>query len=135
MTKERIEIRLFSVFNHTLTPVQIQTATDMLGVTDIIEMPERLKIVWQQIPAELETIKPIIEPIQEWIKEHSDQFDFILIQGDFGATWLMVDFAFKHGLVPVYSTTRRKAKETVQPDGSVKTEHLFQHQIFRRYGC
>jgi len=135
MTKDKIERRLFSVFNHTLTPVQIQAATDLLGVTDIIEMPERLKKVWQQIPAELETIKPIIEPVQEWLKECAGPFDFVLIQGDFGATWLMVDFAFKHGLVPVYSTTRREAKETVQADGSVKTEHIFQHQIFRRYGC
>jgi hypothetical protein len=55
-------------------------------------------------------------------------------QGDFGATYLMVRFALEQGLIPIYATTRRKAREESQADGAVKLTHHFQHQTFRKYG-
>ena len=46
----------------------------------------------------------------------------------------MVNFAFKIGLVPIYSTTRREAVEEHNDDETVKLVHHFQHRIFRKYG-
>ncbi|MEA3280185.1 MAG: CRISPR-associated protein Csx20, partial [Thermodesulfobacteriota bacterium] len=60
--------------------------------------------------------------------------DYVLIQGDFGACYIMVRFAFEKGFVPVYSTTRREAVEKQQSDGAVKLVHQFKHQVFRKYG-
>ena len=60
--------------------------------------------------------------------------DYALIQGDFGACYIMVNFAFEQGLIPIYSTTVREAIEEPKDDGSVKLVHQFNHQIFRRYG-
>ena len=60
--------------------------------------------------------------------------DYILIQGDFGACFLMVQFAFEKGFIPIYSTTEREAVETHGEDGSVSLTHRFKHRIFRRYG-
>jgi hypothetical protein len=58
----------------------------------------------------------------------------VLIQGDFGATFLMVNFAFEKGLIPIHSTTEREATEELQPDGSVRLSHRFLHKRFRKYG-
>jgi hypothetical protein len=44
----------------------------------------------------------------------------VLIEGDFGACYLMVRFALEKGLVPLYSTTRREAEERYDADGSVR---------------
>jgi D-arabinose 1-dehydrogenase-like Zn-dependent alcohol dehydrogenase len=126
---------MFLIFSHKMTGEQIEDAEQSLGVFNLVEMPDLLKDLWKQIsPLEAE-IKTVLEPLRQWLESVARPSDFVLIQGDFGATWLMVDFAFKQGLVPVYATTRRKAREIVQPDGSIKTEHIFQHQRFRRYGC
>ena len=126
--------RLFLLFSHKMTMAQIRDAEESLGVVSLVEMPDNLKEVWKQISPLPAGISDLLAPIRQWLENAARPSDFVLVQGDFGATWLMVDFAFKHGLVPVYATTRRKARETVQADGSVKTEHLFQHQRFRRYG-
>ena len=58
----------------------------------------------------------------------------MLIQGDFGACFLMVNFALEKGFVPVYSTTKREVAEQYPEDGSVKMTHRFEHRMFRRYG-
>jgi len=118
-----------------MTKEQIADAQLSLGVITMVEMPDNLKELWRQISPLPTGISKMLEPLRQWLGHSAHPSDFVLIQGDFGATWLMVDFAFKHGLVPVYSTTRREARETVEPDGSIKTEHIFQHKIFRRYGC
>jgi len=131
----RCNIRMFLIFSHKMTGEQIKDAGQSLGVETLVEMPDNLKELWRQISPLSAEINTLLEPLRQWLESAARPSDFVLIQGDFGATWLMVDFAFKNGLVPVYSTTRRKARETVQPDGSIKTEHLFLHQRFRKYGC
>ena len=135
MTSYDTPRKFFSVFNHTLTDQQIIDIKNNLKVDIIVPLPESLKPVWGQIPPELESIDDFIAPVKHWVKTNAHESDIILLQGDFGATWLMVKFAFENRLTPVYATTSRKVSEKVQKDGSLKTEHIFVHQIFRKYGC
>jgi hypothetical protein len=79
-------------------------------------------------------ISDYLKPVMQWLEENAAKSDYVLIHGDFGACFILVDFAFKKGLIPIYSTTHREAVEEQNPDGSVKIVHRFQHQIFRRYG-
>ena len=126
--------KLFLIFNHEITKEQVENAQNKHGITDFLEMPHELKEIWKQIPADDEHIAGYLEPVKKWVLSQAGKNDFLLVQGDFGATYLMVDFAFTHGLIPVYSTTARQAAEFRQPDGSLKTEHVFRHRIFRKYG-
>ena len=126
--------KLFLIFNHHITEEQVQNAEKDLGIADIIEMPQRLKDIWKQIPPHKEKICSYIDPVKNWVFTHAGEGDVLLVQGDFGATYLMVEFAFKNDLIPVYSTTVRQAAEFKQPDGSLKTEHVFRHRMFRKYG-
>jgi hypothetical protein len=125
---------LFIIFNHTLTDTQVIHARETLGVEHIVSPPEDLQSLWRQIPADLEAIDDYLAPIKDWLAAEGRAKDFVLIQGDFGATWIMVNHAFKLGLVPVYSTTERQAEETITGDGAVKLVHHFCHRRFRRYG-
>jgi len=134
VTNGNIHKKLFLIFNHEITENQAMNAEKDLGITDIIDMPNNLKHIWNQIPAKEKHIARYLEPIKKWVMAHAGKDDFILVQGDFGATYLMVEFALKHGLIPVYSTTVRQAAEFTKPDGSLKTEHIFKHQLFRKYG-
>lgn len=124
---------LHLLFNHTITPSQAEDARASLGVDRIEALPNDLKALWGQIPPDLEAIGDFLSPVREWLLREAKPGDFLLIQGDFGACYLMVRFAFGRGLIPVYATTMREAIEERQPDGSVRMTHHFKHQRFRRY--
>ena len=125
---------LFLVFNHTFTAAQEEDARSSLGVTRIVSLPEELQDLWSDIPPSLTSLSEYLAPIRAWLLEHAAPGDYVLIQGDFGATYLMVDFVLRNGLVAIYSTTTREATETIHPDGSVELMHHFKHQIYRNYG-
>jgi len=59
--------------------------------------------------------------------------DFVLIQGEFGATYFTVDFCFQNNLIPIYATSKREYREEPQQDGSVVRVHRFKHVQFREY--
>ncbi len=125
---------LFLIFNHAFTPGQEQAAVRQLGVGRIVALPPELQELWSQIPPDVAEIAAYLQPVQEWLASQARPGDFVLIQGDFGATYLLVNFARQHNLIPVYATTRRQALEEQLADGSIRMVHHFQHQIFRRYG-
>jgi hypothetical protein len=125
---------LFLIFNHHFTPEQEADARLSLGVKKIIPLPTELQERWRDIPPILTAIQDYLKPFRVWLSDQTTTGDYALIQGDFGACYLLVRFALKQGLVPVYSTTQREAEEEIQPDGAVTLIHHFQHRIFRRYG-
>jgi hypothetical protein len=125
---------LFLIFNHNIKPVQESDALDSLGVQRIINMPSDLKSLWEQIPSDMEKIDDYLFPVKDWLAQNSVINDYVLIQGDFGACYIMADFAFDIGLIPVYSTTKREAVEEHGDDGTIKLVHCVKHQKFRQYG-
>jgi hypothetical protein len=125
---------LFLIFNHHFTPAQEADARASLGVVRIVVMPDEIRRVWGNVPPDLPEIRGYLAPVREWLTENAITGDYVLIQGDFGATCLMMRFALEEGLVPIYSTTRREAIEEHQSDGSVRMTHRFRHVRFRGYG-
>ncbi|MEA1947029.1 MAG: CRISPR-associated protein Csx20 [Thermodesulfobacteriota bacterium] len=125
---------LFLIFNHRLTQIQKDDARASLGVGHIINLPTNLEKLWQQIPVDLSKIDNYLAPIKKWLSEQSSMSDYVLIQGDFGATFIIVQFAFEKGLIPIYSTSRREAVEEHNDEGTVKLTHNFKHVMFRKYG-
>jgi hypothetical protein len=117
-----------------MTRLQEEDACGSLRVERIVDLPEGLKALWNQVPPDLPGISEYLKPVRSWLAENARPGDYVLIQGDFGATYLMVEFAFEKGLVPIYSTSKREATEEHAEDGSVKLSHRFEHQRFRRYG-
>ncbi|MDP2647448.1 MAG: CRISPR-associated protein Csx20, partial [Desulfobacterales bacterium] len=125
--------KLFLIFNHELTHLQREDAKKSLGVESIADLPPDLKSLWKQLPPELEGIDDYLGPLKKWLTEHAHSGDLVLIQGDFGAVYIMVNFAFDNGLAPFYSTTDRRAIEKHAADGSVELTHTFRHVRFRKY--
>ncbi len=125
---------LFLIFNHTFTDNQRSDALASLDVRRIVDMPSDYKKIWRNISPDLPAIEAYLEPVKLWLKLNAKPDDFALIQGDFGACYIMVNFAFDQGFIPVYSTTERVAVEEHGGDGTIQLIHQFKHQIFRRYG-
>jgi len=124
---------LFLLFNHCLTETQETDARTSLGVDRIVLPSPEISRLWQEIPPESDELISYLAPIFSWLGNEAHPGDFVLIQGEFGATFLLVNEAIRLGLVPVYSTTRRQAVEQHLPDGQVKISHIFSHVRYRKY--
>ena len=125
---------LFLIFNHEITSIQESDARSSLGVKRITDLPPDFKKLWRQVPPDLSEISGYLGPVKTWLAKQAAKSDYVLIQGDFGACYILVNFAFDIGLIPIYSTTTRDATEEYDKDGSVRLIHQFKHQAFRKYG-
>ncbi len=125
---------LIVLFNHTLTAEQKKAAEKELGATRIVLPPENISGLWAAVPPQLGGLSGYLEPVRQWLDEVVEPGDHVLVQGEFGATWLMIRHVMRLRGVPVYSTTMRQAREKHLPDGTVVVQHVFAHVRFREYG-
>ena len=122
------------LFSHKLTLEQERDLRENWEVKNIFGLPDHLQKLWSNIPPDLTNLSSYLKPIKDWLKENGKRGDLVLIQGDFGAVYIMVNYCFKLGLVPVYATTEREARERISPKGEVVINRVFRHKIFRVYG-
>ena len=122
------------LFNHTLTDDQGLDARDLLGVDEFVFPPLSISALWHAIPPGINELHPVLTPVFRWLDDTGKAGDYLLVQGDFGATCMVVEYARGAGLVPVYAATERRACEQRREDGTVETVHEFRHVRFREYG-
>lgn len=125
-------MKLLSLISHTLTEKQIEEAKNRLKVSSIVLMPEEIKVIWSNISPYGDLPIDDINKIIRWIDNESNEGDYVLVQGDFGATYYVVDYCINNDRIPIYSTTKREVEEYIE-DGLVKTKRVFRHINFRKY--
>lgn len=126
------EKQMLLIFSHQLTEKQKEEAKEKFSISQFIELDSKLLDKWANIPPDLEDLTEYIKDILEWIDEKSQIGDYVLVQGDYGATNFVVDYCKSKGLIPVYATTKRKVTE--QKLGEViRSSREFEHVMFRRY--
>jgi hypothetical protein len=86
---------------------------------------------WSQIPTTENLDKSVLDSVTAWLAD-AEENDVLIIQGEFGSTFAIVDFALKKDLIPVHAVTQRIATES--RDGEkVSRSYVFEHICFRRY--
>jgi len=121
-------MKLFLLFSHTIIPTQKSYAKDILRASEFVTLPKELQILFSNVPPELEDLKDYAKPIIEFLNINASKGDYVLIQGDFGLSFLVVEFCKNNNLIPIYATTKRVAYEK---DG-VKVSR-FEFVRFRKY--
>ncbi len=124
---------LFLIFSHKLTIEQQKEAKNGLKIEKIVYLPENLQKIWSNIEAKDELKTEKLKEITKWLEKTAQKEDYILIQGEFGATFFLVDFCFQSNLIPIYATSKRIYEEKINDDGTVERKHIFKHVNFRRY--
>ena len=119
-------------FSHRLTPEQEQDAKESLKVDRFIYLPEDLQQLFSNIPPHLEDLSEYVRPFVQYLLQNAKVGDFVLIQGDFGLCYKLVQASFTLGLIPIYATTQRQTIERVE-NGEVIKVSTFRHIRFRRY--
>ena len=124
--------KMFLLFSHTLTKNQKDDAMKSFGIEEFIYLPKDLQELFSNVPNDLKKLSEYLTPIKLFLKQYSKEGDFVLIQGDFGATYILVNFAKSLKLRAVYSTTKRVTQE-FEGDGKIIKKSIFEHERFREY--
>lgn len=124
---------IFILLSHKLTQEQIEALKNELQIENIIYLPKNLQLLWSNIPPEPERIHDILNPIRLWLKENAKSGDYALIQGDMGATYQMINYAFSINIHPCYTTTERISMQEKDNNGTVNVIKQFKHVRFRLY--
>lgn len=124
---------IFILLSHKLIQEQISVMKNELQISNIIHLPEKLHSLWSNIPPEPEKIHDILNPIRLWLKENAKSGDYALIQGDMGATYQMINYAFSINIYPCYTTTKRISLQEKDDNGTVNLIKQFKHVRFRLY--
>ena len=124
--------KVFILINHEPTQRQISELKKDYGEdVQFVFPPESIKNFWAQIPPKPVLDSAELNKIIEWLA-YANSGDVVFVQGDFGATFFIVDYALKKKLVPVYAVTKRITTE--KKDGEkVYKQFVFEHECFRRY--
>lgn len=125
--------QIFLLFSHQLTITQQDELKNSFDVGKFIYLPPELQNIWSNILPELPSIKNYLQDIFVWLKENSNFQDLVLVQGEFGAVFLTVDFCKKAGLIPIYATAKRVITEEIVSDQTVQTKRNFTHVRFREF--
>lgn len=129
-----MERQMFFIMSHPLITEQKNDAFESLGVTHFIELDESLKKIWSAVPADMdcEGVKKHRQPLMTWLEHNALPGDYVLVQGDYGATFHVVNVVMQSGVIPVYATSRRKVTEQ-EVNGTVIKTGEFRHVRYRRY--
>ena len=131
--RDIIMANIFILLSHKLTQSQIDAFKSELNIVNIIHLPENLQHLWSNIPPEPEKIYDILQPVRLWLKENANPNDYALIQGDMGATYQMINYAFSLNMHPCYTTTERISLQEKNNNGTINLIKQFKHVRFRLY--
>ena len=121
----------FCLLNHQLTERQIEELKNRYKCEKIIYPSQEFSAKWAQIPPSLVLDLQVIKSIVDWLSSAKEN-DVFVVQGEYGSTFALVDYALKKNLIPIYSVTKRIAKE--EKEGEKITRHyVFEHECFRQY--
>ncbi|MGX3012223.1 CRISPR-associated protein Csx20 [Helicobacter sp. 23-1044] len=120
---------LFILLNHELTEAQKSESTKRFNITNFMNITNEK---WGNIPPDAERLDEFLGDFKTALKSNAKKGDYLLVQGDFGATYAMVRFAISLGVTPIYATTKRISVESIE-DGIKVTKKIFAHERFREY--
>jgi len=126
------ERQMLLVFSHQLTDAQQRQAKEKLGISRFVPLSPELLNKWSNVPPELDKLDDYLKDVLKWIDHNARGGDYVLVQGDYCATMIVVAHCLKRNLRPVYATTRRVVNEEKEGD-KVLTTREFEHVEFREY--
>jgi len=121
--------KMFVLINHNLTEEQKDQALGVFGIESIVNIADD---AWSSINPSDENIVDALSVYKKELMLEAKAGDILLVQGDFGATYNMINFAKNIGLKTIYATTKRVVQELIIDEKSV-TRREFKHEKFREY--
>lgn len=120
--------QIFILFSHKLTEVQEVEIKEKLGCEKINYLPEQLQELWSNVDINIDNENIF----KNYLKDNGNKNDYVLIQGEWGLTYKIIEFCKKNSFIPIYSYSKRKVLEEKQ-DENIKKTSFFKHIKFMKY--
>ena len=119
--------KIILLFSHTLTEPQRKELIENWNCDEIIYMPNKLKNNWMNVVDNVD-----VNQFKKFLLDNLQKGDYVLIQGEWGLTYNMINFAKENRFIPLYAGTTRKATEHKEGDKVIKNS-IFSHTTFKKY--
>lgn len=126
-----MERKALLLFSHQLTENQEKELVENFKVKKIVSLSSELQEMWSNVSIK-KNYKENLEKIKKYIEENFNENDVILVQGNWGYTYNIVEWSIEKKLVPVYSYTERNVEE-IKDGENVKKISYFKHVKFIEY--
>lgn len=121
------------IFSHQATAQQLEGVMNQYGINEVTYLPKNISAKWSQVPTDLSSLTEYSKTFIDWLELESNVGDIILIQGEFGLTYLMVTWCFLNNRVPIHAVSERKSSEHKTENGKIIRTQEFFHKRFRNY--
>lgn len=119
--------KIVLLFSHTLTEPQVEELKKDWNCDKIIYLPEDLQKKWTNVEDEID-----IKIFQKFLLDNLYEKDYVLIQGEWGLTYNMINFAKENNFIPIYAGTTRNSLEYKEGEKIIK-KSIFVHTKFKKY--
>lgn len=124
---------LYTLLNHQLTTEQHNNIISFFNSEAVITSPPAVvSDYWCNVNPNGSLSDTGISTVFDWLKTISKD-SAIIVQGEYGATYMVVDWCIKNGIAVYYITTNRNADEQTNTDGSSTITRIFRHAGLRKY--
>lgn len=120
-------MKIVLLFSHKLTENQEKELIENYKCNKIISLPKDLQNKWMAVDDQTDA-----EIFEKFLLERLNKNDYVLIQGEWGLTYKMINFAFNNEFIPLFSRTTRDVREEKKGDEIIKIS-VFKHLGFRKY--
>jgi len=117
--------------NHPLSEQQKVDLSRNYDVSAIVEMSNKLKGLFSQVPAEAG--KQEIVKLAKKFVDFTGDAQIAVVQGEHTLSFAIVKLLQEQGKTCLVATTKRESQEITNPDGSVRKMNVFKHVRFREY--
>ena len=124
-------MKTYCLLNHTLTEAQLAELKQRYHSTQVVYPPEEISAAWSQLPPGLTYDTNVIKAVLYWLKD-AEPGDTVVIQGEAGSTFILVDYLLSHDLIPLHAVSRRVSADEHVGE-MVKKSLIFKHVCFRPY--
>lgn len=102
------------------------------GIAEPVFPGPEIARLWKSVPPE-DTIPPyFLNKITTWLAGITGPRDYVVIQGEFGISFYVVQWCYANSRIPIYATSHRKMKEIIDKE-KIISRREFQHVNFRQY--
>ena len=122
--------KMILLFSHKLTDSQIKDIKRKLQCKEILYLPEKIQSIFSNVTSDNREF--VINELKVYLSKNADKGDYILIQGEFGVSYKMINYSKEIGLIPVYSSTKRETIE-INKGNKIKKITFFKHEEFVEY--
>ena len=127
--------KIILLFSHQLTESQLFELKNNYNIETILYLPNHLQEDWSNIPPDYKDIEKHLKNIKEYVlkQKSKDSIMYLLVQGEYGAVYHMVNFAFANNITPIYSASKRINESKKIDEDKIENIHYFKHIKFQHY--